>query len=88
MAGTAATAETLRIATFAAPLSRDGPGLLLRDIEKGEDAQILAVRDIIAKVSPPAGLSHCLLLRIRRRFSMVPKIETACAIAMSCGSGN
>jgi len=33
-------------------LSRDGPGLLLRDIEKGEDAQILAVRDIIAKVSP------------------------------------
>ena len=52
MAGTAATAETLRIATFAAPLSRDGPGLLLRDIEKGEDAQILAVRDIIAKVSP------------------------------------
>ena len=33
----------MRIATFAAPLSRDGPGLLLRDILRGEDPQLEAI---------------------------------------------
>lgn len=47
-----AEAETYRIATFAAPLSRDGPGLLLRDIRKGDDPQIAAIQQIIARVSP------------------------------------
>lgn len=47
-----AEAETYRIATFAAPLSRDGPGLLLRDIQKGDDPQIIAIQQIIARVSP------------------------------------
>lgn len=47
-----AGAETLRIATFAAPLSRDGPGLLLRDIEKGEDEAILATLAVIKAVGP------------------------------------
>ncbi len=45
-------AETYRIATYAAPLSRDGPGLLLRDILKGEDAQIAAIARIIAEIAP------------------------------------
>lgn len=45
-------AETYRTATFAAPLSRDGPGLLLRDIEKGADPQIAATIDVITQVSP------------------------------------
>ena len=45
-------AETYRIATYAAPLSRDGPGLLLRDIRKNEDPQIVAIRAIIAWVDP------------------------------------
>lgn len=45
-------AETLRIASFGAPLSREGPGLLLRDILKGEDPQIAAVAGIVAAVSP------------------------------------
>ncbi len=35
-------AETLRIATWQIELSRDGPGLLLRDLMRGEDAQIAA----------------------------------------------
>ncbi|WP_168769533.1 endonuclease/exonuclease/phosphatase family protein [Yoonia sediminilitoris] len=45
-------ADDYRIATFAAPLSRDGPGLLLRDIHKGEDAQIAAVQQVIAHIAP------------------------------------
>ena len=46
-----AASETLRIATFAAPLSRDGPGLLLRDLGR-EDAQIDAILAIIAAADP------------------------------------
>ncbi len=45
-------AETLRVATFNTELYRDGPGLLLRDILRGEDAQISAVTDLIASVNP------------------------------------
>lgn len=45
-------AETFRIATFAAPLSRDGPGLILRDITRGEDPQLLAIQAIILSLSP------------------------------------
>ena len=47
----AASAAPLRIATFAPDLSRDGPGLLLRDIEKG-DAQVQAVAKVIAEARP------------------------------------
>lgn len=47
-----AVADTLRIATFAAPLSRDGPGLLLRDLIKGDDPQIGAVVADIKAVRP------------------------------------
>lgn len=39
----AAGAETLRIAFWNTDLSRDGPGLLLRDVMRGTDAQIAAV---------------------------------------------
>lgn len=42
----------MRVATFAAPLSRDGPGLLLRDIEKGDDPGIAAITAIIARTAP------------------------------------
>lgn len=45
-------AETLRIATYNAELTRDGPGLLLRDILKGKDPQLIAVRDVVAQVAP------------------------------------
>ena len=48
----AAEAIEIRIATYAAPLSRDGPGLLLRDISGGGDAQIQAVTRVIDHVSP------------------------------------
>ena len=44
----AARAETLRIATFHTQLSRDGPGLLLRDLQRGEDAQLAATLAVIA----------------------------------------
>ena len=40
-------AETLRIATFAAPLSRDGPGLLLRDIIKAQDDVLGTIIQIV-----------------------------------------
>jgi len=45
-------AETLRIATFNTELSRKGPGLLLRDIERGEDKQITAVIAVISEAQP------------------------------------
>lgn len=45
-------AEVLRLATFAPGLSRAGPGLLLRDIEKGEDAQVAAAVAVIAAAHP------------------------------------
>ncbi|MCB5199159.1 endonuclease/exonuclease/phosphatase family protein [Loktanella sp. TSTF-M6] len=43
---TVAQAEPLRIATFAAPLGRDGPGLLLRDLGR-DDPQIDAVAAVV-----------------------------------------
>jgi hypothetical protein len=48
----AQTGDIVRIATFAAPLSRDGPGLLLRDITKQDDAGIAAIVAIINHISP------------------------------------
>ncbi|NIZ60283.1 endonuclease [Sedimentitalea sp. CY04] len=45
-------ADTLRIATFNTELSRNGPGVLLRDIQRGKDPQIKAVIDQIATVNP------------------------------------
>lgn len=50
MVGSAA-ADTVRIATFQIELSRDGPGLMLRDILR-RDAQALAVAKLIAHTSP------------------------------------
>ena len=52
MATAGAVAEPLRVATFSPELSRRGPGLLLRDILEGEDAQIAAVVDVIARAAP------------------------------------
>lgn len=43
-----ALADRLRVATFNTELQRDGPGLLLRDIARGGDAQIAAVLAVIA----------------------------------------
>lgn len=45
-------ADTLRIATFNTELSRDGPGLLLRDIKRGTDPQVQAVIAQIALINP------------------------------------
>ena len=47
-----ATAEPLRIASFNTELSRDGPGLLLRDLQKGKDKQIADVLAVIARTAP------------------------------------
>lgn len=43
---------TLRIATFNAELTRKGPGLLLRDILKGEAPQIAAFKTLMLEVRP------------------------------------
>jgi hypothetical protein len=45
-------AEPLRVATWGAELSRDGPGLLLRDILKGEDPGIDGVVTVLTAVRP------------------------------------
>lgn len=47
-----ALAETVRVATWNVGLDRKGPGILLRDIMRGEDAQIDAVTDVIARTAP------------------------------------
>ncbi|MEP3442390.1 MAG: endonuclease/exonuclease/phosphatase family protein [Sulfitobacter sp.] len=55
-------AETLRIATFNAELIRKGPGLLLRDILRGDDPQIAAFRALMLEVKPDIialqGIDH------------------------------
>lgn len=48
----AATAERLRIATFDTELARRGPGLLLRDLTSGKDAQVAAVVAVIVATHP------------------------------------
>jgi len=45
-------AGTIRIATFNASLNRNGPGVLIKALEKGDDKQIEAVADIIRIVRP------------------------------------
>lgn len=52
LTGFAAAADSIRIATFNTALSRKGPGLLLRDIERGQDEQIKAVVAILQTVRP------------------------------------
>ena len=47
-----AQTDPLRIAYFHAELSRDGPGLLYRDLIRGEDPQIAAVVEVIRTVAP------------------------------------
>lgn len=47
-----AAAETMRIATFAAPLNRDGPGLLLRDLIGQDDPQLAVIAAVIARADP------------------------------------
>jgi hypothetical protein len=42
-----AVAETIRIATWQVELSREGPGLLLRDLQRGEDGQIAAATIVL-----------------------------------------
>jgi hypothetical protein len=42
-------AETLRVATYQVELSRDGPGLLVKDLTGGTDPQIPAVIAVIAQ---------------------------------------
>ena len=45
-------AETVRVATFNVSLGRRGPGVLLKSIMSGKDAQVLAVVAIIQRVRP------------------------------------
>lgn len=52
LASPATAGETIRIASFNVGLDRDGPGLLYRDILRGEDTQIAAIIDVITAVSP------------------------------------
>lgn len=42
----------MRVATFNTELQRDGPGLLLRDIVRGEDADIRAAISVLVETAP------------------------------------
>ncbi len=48
---TAASAETLRIATWNVGLARTGPGLLVDDLNKGDDPQIAAAVRVLAALN-------------------------------------
>lgn len=48
----AQSSDPVRIATYAAPLSRDGPGLLLRDILAGDDPEIMPILAVINHLEP------------------------------------
>ena len=50
--GGACHADQFRIAYFQTELSRDGPGLLLRDLVRAKDPQVEAVIDDIALAAP------------------------------------
>lgn len=56
LAATGAQADGLRLATWNADLSRDGPGLLLRDILSGKDPDVEAVLAGLLSVRPDAVL--------------------------------
>ncbi|TQS70456.1 endonuclease/exonuclease/phosphatase family protein [Rhodobacteraceae bacterium] len=45
-------ADKLRIGVYDPALSRDGPGLLYRDLMRGDDAQLLAGLEVIAATAP------------------------------------
>ncbi len=47
-----AQADTLRIATYHTELERNGPGVFLRDLLRGEDAHITSVQAVIAEAAP------------------------------------
>jgi hypothetical protein len=51
LCATTAQAEQIRVATFNTEFSRKGPGLLLRDIGRGKDAQIASVIDMLVTVN-------------------------------------
>lgn len=52
IAASAAGAGTLRVATFDPSMTRKGPGLLLRDIARGKDNEILGAAMVIADIKP------------------------------------
>lgn len=52
MSASPAVSETLRIATYNVELTREGPGLLLRDILNGEDPQVAALSEVIHRTNP------------------------------------
>jgi len=62
-----AEAGTVRIATWHLALDRDGPGILLRDIRRGDDPRIDAIAGVIAAVAPDVvlvqGVDYDLRLR-------------------------
>ncbi|MFL4469234.1 endonuclease/exonuclease/phosphatase family protein [Tateyamaria armeniaca] len=73
IAGTVAQAQTLRIATYNTELQRDGPGLFLRDLARGQDEQIGAVLAIIAEADADVlalqGIDYDLTSEALRRFA-------------------
>lgn len=52
LASLSAEAGTVRLATWHLALDRDGPGLLLRDIRRGDDPRMGAIAAVIAEVAP------------------------------------
>lgn len=66
-------AETLRVAVYHVELERRGPGLLVQDIRRGEDAQVAAVVQVIATARPDVllllGIDHDLELVAARALA-------------------
>ncbi|MEO1292302.1 MAG: endonuclease/exonuclease/phosphatase family protein, partial [Pseudomonadota bacterium] len=52
LASGAAAQSDLRVATYNLSFNRSGPGILLKDLQAGEDPQIAAATEVIASVRP------------------------------------
>jgi hypothetical protein len=72
-----ARADTLRLASWNVDLERAGPGLLLRDLRRGADAQIAAIAEVLAQTQPDVlilqgvdyDLDHLALSALRDRIA-------------------
>ncbi len=93
-----AVAERLRVATFNASLTRQGPGLLLADLRKGEKRQLLAVADIIRTVRPDIllinefdhdgeGLAAAAFTALLRKDGQEPGIDYPYLLALPSNTG-
>lgn len=81
--------ETYRIATWNVELWRKGPGLLLRDLMRGDDAQIAAILAVLERMQPDIlalqGFDYDLEGQALRRFARAAGFAHSFALRPNAG---